>query len=163
VIVVSFLEAGRGEWWRYGAGSCRCVETILFHLWGCAGDFDGWCLEGEGLGLDNLASVCVLDFVALAVFSGRVGVHVHRVARRWSPAARARRHGTEARCVGRGLRAELSKIEIGAGTVTLGHGLPELPLGPESVEDDSVDGDTQDFNDYLDDAAHKSPVLQGRQ
>lgn len=127
---------------------------------GCGtGDLDRWCSEGEGLGLDDLADRGVLHLVALAGFGGRVRVHVHWVAWRWAPAARARRERTEAGSVGSRLRAELSEVEIRSGTVTLGHGLPELALRPEAVEDDAVDDDAEKLDNDLDDAAHKSPIL----
>lgn len=87
-------------------------------------------------------------------------VDVHGVAWRGSPASGTGRHWAKAGGVGSGLGAELREIEIGTGTVTLGHGLPELTLGPESVEDDAVDGDAENFDNHLDDAADKSPVLK---
>jgi hypothetical protein len=49
----------------------------------------------------------------------------------------------------------LSEVEIRAGTVTHGHGLPELALGPEAVEDDAVDDDAKNFDNDLDNAADK--------
>jgi len=78
----------------------------------------------------------------------------------WAPAAGARRHGAESRRVGCGLRAQLSEVEIGAGAVADGHGLSELPLGPEAVEDDGVDDDAQRLNNDLDNAADQRPVLE---
>ena len=84
---------------------------------------------------------------------------MHWVAWGWAPAARARRHGTEAGGVGRGLGAQLGEVEIGAGAVAHGHGLAELALGPEAVEDDAVDGNDKDFNYDFDDAAYECPVL----
>ena len=35
----------------------------------------------------------------------------------------------------------------------------ELALGPDTVEDDAVDTDGDDFDDDLDEAADKRPVL----
>lgn len=58
------------------------------------------------------------------------------------------------------MRAELCEVKIRAGAITLGHGLPELPLGPESVEDNAVDTDTENLNDDFDDATDQSPILQ---
>jgi hypothetical protein len=84
------------------------------------------------------------------------------MAWRWTPAAGARRHGTEARGVGCGLRAELGEVEIGTGTVAHGHGLAKLALRPEAVEDDSVDGDDKNFDYDFDDAADERPVLMIR-
>jgi hypothetical protein len=53
----------------------------------------------------------------------------------------------------------LGKVEVGAGLVADGHGLPQLPLGPESVEDDAVYDDTESFDDDFNDAADKGPIL----
>jgi len=136
------------------------VKSILLHLWCGPGNLDRWRLESEGLRLSNLTCICVLDLVALASFRGRVGIDVHWVAWRWAPAAGARRHGAEARSVGRGLRAQLSEIQVGAGAVTHGHGFAELALGPETVEDDAVDGDDENLDYDFDDAAYKCPVLK---
>jgi len=136
------------------------VKSILLHLWCGPGNLDRWRLESEGLRLSNLTCICVLDLVALASFCGGVRVDVHWVAWRWAPAAGARRHGAEARSVGRGLRAQLSEIQVGAGAVTHGHGFAELALGPETVEDDAVDGDDENLDYDFDDAAYKCPVLK---
>jgi hypothetical protein len=54
----------------------------------------------------------------------------------------------------------LSEIEIRTGAVTNGHGLAELALGPEAVEDNAVDGDDKDLDNDFDDAANESPVLE---
>lgn len=54
----------------------------------------------------------------------------------------------------------MCEIEIGAGLVADGHGLSELPLGPESVEDDAIDDDAEHFDYDFDDAADKRPILQ---
>ena len=58
------------------------------------------------------------------------------------------------------LRAELGEVQVGTGLVADSHGLPELPLRPEAVEDDAVDDDAEDLHDDLDDAADKRPVLE---
>ena len=55
--------------------------------------------------------------------------------------------------------AELGEVEVGAGFVADGHGLAELALGPEAVEDDGVDDDAEGFDDDFDDAADEGPVL----
>jgi hypothetical protein len=47
----------------------------------------------------------------------------------------------------------LGKIQIRASLVPGIHGLSETVLGPEAVEDDSIDGDNNDFDHNLDDAA----------
>jgi hypothetical protein len=160
MVVLSLLESRGCKRWRDSA--CprrRRLKAILFHLRCRTSDLDRRCLERKRLGLSNLACICVLHFVALARFSSGVRVHIHRVAWWWAPAAGARRHGTEAWGVGCGLRAELGEVEIGAGAVTHGHGLAELALGPEAVEDDAVDGDNEDFDYDFDDAAYEGPIL----
>ena len=140
-------------------GTRGCVKTILLHL-GCrSGDLDRRRLEGERLRLSNLTCICVLHLVALASFSSRVRVDVHWVAWRWAPAAGTRRHGAEAGRVGRGLRAQLSEVQVGAGAVTHGHRLAKLALRPEAVKDNAVDGDDKNFDYNFDDAAYKRPVL----
>lgn len=53
----------------------------------------------------------------------------------------------------------MSEVEVRSSAVTLSHGLPELPLGPEAVENDGVDHNDKNLNDDFDDAADKSPVL----
>jgi hypothetical protein len=116
-------------------------------------------LEGEWLRLGNLASVCVLDRVAFTILCSRERVDIHGVAWRWSPAAGSWRHGAKSGSVGGGLRTELCEVEVRSSTIALHHGLPELPLGPKSVEDNAVDGDAEHFDDDLDDAADKSPIL----
>jgi len=59
-----------------------------------------------------------------------------------------------------GLGAKLSKVEIGAGLVADSHGLAELALGVEAVEDDAVNCDCEDFDYHFDDAADEGPVLK---
>jgi hypothetical protein len=56
----------------------------------------------------------------------------------------------------------LSKVEVRSGAITLSHGLPELALGPESVEDNAVDDDAEELDNDLDNAADKCPVLEIR-
>ena len=53
----------------------------------------------------------------------------------------------------------MGKVEIRSGTVAHGHGLAKLALGPEAVEDDSVEGDNKNLDYDFDDAADKRPVL----
>jgi hypothetical protein len=155
VVILSFLEGGGVQRWRHCVSSWRRIEAFLSELGSGACDFDGWCSKSEGLGLSDFARIGVLHFVALAVLGGRKRVDVHGVAGWWSPAAGARRHGAESGSVRCGLGAELGEVQVRAGLIAGGHGLPELPLGPESVEDDAVDGDAQYFDDDLDDAADK--------
>jgi hypothetical protein len=57
----------------------------------------------------------------------------------------------------------LREVEIGAGAVAHGHGLAELALGPEAVEDDAVDDNAEELDDDFDDAADEGPVLEGCQ
>jgi hypothetical protein len=164
MVVVSFLEAW-GDWWegwRCGASSCWGIEAFLAELGSCAGDLDRRCSKREWLRLYNLADLGVLYLVALACLGGRMRVDVHGVTWRRAPAAGARRQRTESRSVGCGLRAQLSKVEVRSGAITLSHGLPELALGPESVEDNAVDDDAEELDNDLDNAADKCPVLEIR-
>lgn len=160
MVVASLLESRRWQWWRDSPCPRRRLESVLLNLGCCARDLDRWRLEGKWLWLSNLTCVCVLNLVVLAVLGSRVRVDIHGVAWRWSPTAGAWRHWAKSGSVGGRLRSKLSKVQIRASAVTLHHGLPELPLGPESVEDNAVDGDDEHFDDDLDDAAHKSPVLK---
>lgn len=159
VVVLTLLEAGGDRW-----GGRLCAdgrgEASLLDLGGCACDLDGRCLQGEGLGLGDFARVGVLDFVAFAVLRRGLGVVVLGVAWGRTPAAGAGGKGTEAGGVGGGLGAELGEVEVGSGLVAHGHGLPELALGPEAVEDDGVDDDAEGFDYDFDDAADEGPVLR---
>jgi hypothetical protein len=53
----------------------------------------------------------------------------------------------------------LSKVKVRTGAVTHGHGLAELALRPKAVENNTVNGDDEDFDDNFNDAAYKCPVL----
>lgn len=53
----------------------------------------------------------------------------------------------------------MGKVEIRTGAVADSHGLAELALRPEAVENDTVDGDDKNLDDDLDDATDESPVL----
>jgi hypothetical protein len=55
----------------------------------------------------------------------------------------------------------LGEVEIRTGAVAHGHGLAELALGPEAIEDDAVDDDAEELDDDFDDAADECPVLDG--
>jgi hypothetical protein len=66
----------------------------------------------------------------------------------------------EARRVGSGLRAKLSEIEVGAGSVSGVHGLVEAALGVVSVKNDAVEQDADDLDHDLDDDADEGPVLE---
>lgn len=136
------------------------LEAVLVDFGGGAGDLDWWRLEGEELRLSDFARVRVLNFIAFAVLGGGLRVVVLGVTWWWFPAARARGERTEARRVGCRLGAELGEVEIGASLVADGHGLSELALGPETVEDDCVDDDAEGFDDDFDDAADERPVLR---
>ncbi len=72
------------------------------------------------------------------------------------------RHGGlgESRRVGRRLRPQLGEVQIGPCAVAEIHRLVELPLGPEPVEDDPVEGDDDDFDDDFDDGADQRPSLE---
>jgi hypothetical protein len=54
----------------------------------------------------------------------------------------------------------LSEVEIRAGLVTPVHGLHEATLGPETVSDDTVDEQDENFDDDFDDGADEAPVLR---
>ena len=65
----------------------------------------------------------------------------------------------KARCVGRGLTAELGEVQVGASLVAVIHRLVKTALGPVAVKDDAVEGDADGFDDDFDDDADESPVL----
>lgn len=154
---MSLLESW-GNRWGGSACSRRGFKAILVDLRRGTLDLDWWCLERERLGLSNLTGI--LYVVALAVLSSRLRVDIVGVAWWWAPAARARGHWPKSGGVRCRLGAELSQVQIGASLVTLSHRLPELPLGPESVEDDSVNDDAESFNDNFNNAADEGPVLK---
>ena len=112
---------GRGRGWGGGSRADRALEADLGEFGGRALDLDGRRLQRERLGLCKPARE--LHRIGLALLRRALRVRVHRVAWWWAPASRARRHGTEAGRVWRGLRAELGEIEVGAGAVAHGHGL----------------------------------------
>lgn len=62
--------------------------------------------------------------------------------------------GTKAGCVRCGLRAELGEVEIGAGTVTDIHGLAKALLGVVSVEYDTIENDSNGFENDFDKTAN---------
>jgi hypothetical protein len=162
VLVVAFLEAwgNRREGWRHCLCAGRGIEAVLVHLRCCVGDLDGGCLQAEGLWLDDLADLGILDLAVVLVGSRHaVGINVVWVSGWWAPAARAGRKRAKAGRVGGGLRTQLGKVEVRTGSVALSHGLPQLLLRPEAVEDDAVDDDAKDFDDDFDDGADKAPVL----
>jgi hypothetical protein len=66
----------------------------------------------------------------------------------------------EARRVGGGLRAKLSKVEVRASSVSDVHGLVQAALGVVSVKDDAIEQDADDLDDNLDDDADEGPVLE---
>ena len=65
----------------------------------------------------------------------------------------------EAGRVWRGLDAELGQVEIRTSLVAGVHGLVQPSLGVEAVEDNGVDGDSNDFDNDFDESAYKRPVL----
>ena len=66
----------------------------------------------------------------------------------------------EARGVGSGLAAKLGEVKVGAGTVAEIHRLMKASLSIVAIEDDSVDGDGDDFHNDLDKGADECPMLQ---
>lgn len=68
--------------------------------------------------------------------------------------------GHEAGRVGCRLCAQLGEVEIAACAVAVRHGLSELALRPEAVEDDGVDGDGDGLDHDLDDGAQQAPILK---
>jgi len=158
VLILPLLKSRRHRW-RSSVRSDGSFKPVLFYFRRGTLDPNRWCLQRERLWLRDLASVCILDFVCLTVLGSGLRVDVGRVTWRWSPAAGAWGERAKSRSVGCRLRAQLSKVEIGAGLVTHSHRLPELALGPETIEDDSVDDDAEGFDHDLDNATDQSPVL----
>lgn len=132
----------------------RGLEAILLGLWRGLLDADRRWLKGEGLGLgEGLMLLRVLGIVVLAVLCCRV-----RVLNAGGEGGRHRRLD-EAWSVWCGLGAKLSEIEIGACSVADVHGLAELALAVETVENNGVYDDGDGFHNDFDDAADKGPVL----
>ena len=140
------------------------LEAVLLEDGGRLRDAHGGRLQGEGLRLGEglaLADVggVVVDggggAVVLALLGDVDVVVVLQVG------AEGGAHGSleEAGRVGRGLGAQLGEVEVRAGAVADVHGLVELALGAEPVENDAVKGDGDDFNDDLDEGADEGPVL----
>ena len=132
----------------------RGFETILLGCWCGLLDADRGWLKREGLGLrEGLMFLRVLGAVVFAVLGRRVGI--------LDAGGEGGGHGRldEAGRVGCGLGAELGEIEVGAGAVAHVHGLAELALAVEAVEDDAVDDDGDGFHHDFDDAADEGPVL----
>lgn len=98
--------------------------------------------------------LCVLRAIVLAILCCRVRILTNTTRE-------GRRHGglEEAGRVRCRLSAKLGKIEVGACSVADIHGLPELALGVEAVEDDCIDGDGYGFHNNFDDTADKRPLL----
>ena len=61
--------------------------------------------------------------------------------------------------VGSRLRAELREVKIGTGAIPKIHRLMELTLRIETIKDNAVDGDGNDFDDDLDKSADERPIL----
>jgi hypothetical protein len=57
------------------------------------------------------------------------------------------------------LASELSEVEIRPGLVAEIHGLVQLSLRVEAIEDDGVDNDGDGLHDNFDDTADKGPIL----
>lgn len=95
-----------------------------------------------------LVGVDVLDF---AFFDRRaLGVEVALVCAPAAIAGAERRWG-----VWSGLATELGEVEITSGAVADGHRFAQLAFGVEAVEDDTIDGDSDDLDDDFDDGADK--------
>ncbi len=138
-----------------GAGGGR-LEAVLSGLRCGLLDADRGWLEGERLWLGGgLMLLRVLRAVVLAVLRGRVRV--------LDAVGEGGGHGRlgEAGGVWCRLAAELGEVEVGAGAVADVHGLAELALAVEAVEDDAVDDDGDGFHDDFDDGADEGPVLYG--
>lgn len=90
--------------------------------------------------------------VVFAVFSGinRVIVHVRREIL------------LEARCIGRRLGSELSEVEIRACAIAEIHRLMKLTLRVEPVEDYSIDGNGNHFDNDFDKGADERPILNSK-
>ena len=69
-------------------------------------------------------------------------------------------HWSEARSVGRRLRAKLSEVKIGTSTVTDIHRLPETLLGVVPVENDGVKKDRDALKNDFNEAAYQGPRLE---
>lgn len=134
------------------------LEAVLPDGWGGVLDADGGRLEGEGFGLrEGLVLGCELCgcvIVVAVVVVVVVDFAILGVVQRGGAGS------VEAWGVGRGLRAELGEVEVGAGAVTEIHRLVEPALGVEAVEDDAVDGDGDDLDDDLDEGTDQRPGLQ---
>lgn len=76
---------------------------------------------------------------------------------RWE--SRSHRRLLDARSVWSRLGFELSQIKIGTSFVSEIHGFGEPPLGIEAKEDDSVNGNRDDFDNDLDKSTDKRPIL----
>lgn len=142
-VFLDLLSTGRGE-----------LEAFLSGLRCGLLDADRGCLKSERLGLsEGLMLLRVLRAVVLAVLCRRVLI--------LDAGGEGGGHGClgEAGGVWRGLGAQLCEVEIGAGAVADVHGLAELALAVEAVEDDAVDDDCDGFYDDFDDAADERPIL----
>lgn len=131
------------------------LKAILCELWCGLLNADWRRLKGERFGLrEGLVLLCVLRAIVLAILCCRVRILTNTTRE-------GRRHGglEEAGRVRCRLSAKLGKIEVGACSVADIHGLPELALGVEAVEDDCIDGDGYGFHNNFDDTADKRPLL----
>lgn len=127
-------------------------------------DFDGRRLKSKGLGFCSDVRLCLDEACTSETFFGR-GDSGGAACSRWEAwrlgiGGVGRGERAKAGCVGCGLRAELSEVEIRAGTVTDVHGLAKTLLGVVAVEYNAVEEDGDAFQDNLNETAEKRPVLQ---
>ncbi len=114
---------------------------------------DWWCLQSErrSRGIRLRRHRCKLHRGART--SVRTPWRVDRLSHVRRESGRARcldaRKARRVRCR---LRAQLSKVQIGTGTVPGVHRFPEPVLRPEAVEDDPVNHDDNDLDNDLNDA-----------
>ena len=89
----------------------------------------------------------------LALLGGLDCIVVRLVVMEMLGEGRSQRRLLEAGGVGRGLGAKLGEIEIRACAVADIHGLVEAALGVDTVGDNAIDGDGDDFDDDFDEGA----------
>ena len=115
--------------------------------------FDGRRLQLEGFRLrvrlplrGILCCVSILRVVDVVIPNVRVEISRHgRLGKSWSIRGR--------------LCPQLGQIQIGACFVAHIHRFVEPTFGIESIEDDRVDGNRDNFNDDFDQGADQGPIL----
>lgn len=152
------LRVRRGESRRLGDLRRRVLDS---DWWGL--ELEWCCLRGGRSWVAGYSELRLLVRWRLGNASLEIvllGACVRVRVRRGESCAARCRQADEARCVWRGLRAELSKVEIGASFVAHVHTLVETTLGVEAVEHDRIDADCKQFDNNLDNAADQTPVLK---